>query len=309
MELCDWIWINGTIVHKKERILTPSLLFTHAMQYGISAFEGIRFYQKNGQTMIFRLKEHLERLTYSAKEIFIENAENLLNPARITCAIEKTIRRNKIKEGYIRPWIGYTTEKLGLDLRGCKASVVIGIVDWPAYYKGALKVHRSSIARPHPNSFPMNAKIGGMYVNSVRASMEAKGLGFDEAILPDINNFVGEASAANVFVIKNRTAQFSPKIYTPRLGLVLPGITRDTIIQISKHAKISTQETEISFAKNYDEMFVCGTAAEVVPVTHINNEPIGDGKVGPTTKKLRKLYKRVVRGELKKFRHWITYID
>lgn len=304
MELRNEVWKNGYFIPKEMAVIP---IFSQGVQYGAGIFEGIRFYKtKSGHRVIFRLKDHLDRFYYSAKEMFIEIPFSI---EQLTKAIIETIKKSGLDEGYIRPWAGFTSEKIGLDVEGIQVSCVIGVLDWPAYYSGPLKTHLSPVMRPHPESFSMGAKISGTYVNSIRAHMNAKKHGFNEAILVDYRHFFSEASAANFFGVANKGSSCCPVLCTPNVRCILPGVTRATVLEFSSYLNIDVEERDMRSAKGFDELFLCGTAAEIASISHFSGRQIGDGKIGPTTKKLQKLYKNVVCGEIKKFRHWLTFVD
>ncbi|MEM4794255.1 MAG: aminotransferase class IV, partial [Pyrobaculum sp.] len=157
--------------------------------------------------------------------------------------------------------------------------------------------------RVHNTMLPVMAKIGGIYVNSVLAMVEAKSRGFDEALLMDSSGYVVEGSGENIFIVRDG------KLYTPPVHTsILEGITRDTIMKISSDIGMSVVEKPITREEVYtaDEVFLVGTAAEVTPVVEVDNRPIGDGKPGPITTKLATIYEKTVRGEVEKYLSWIT---
>lgn len=297
MEKCAWSWMNGRFI-KKPMIPADCQGF----HYGLSAFEGIRFYRTHdGRSAIFRLKEHMERLNYSIACLGIESS---FTDEELCSAIIKTIKRNKIKEGYVRPIIGFTDEAIGLKTNPKGATYIISIWDWPVYFSRNVRAMISSIARLDPQAFSTHAKIGGHYVNSFNATQEAMEKGFDSAILLDHRGYIAEAPVANIFVVKNR------ELLTPTPEFILPGITRKTILEIySKINGIHEVDMSIKDLWDADEIFLCGTATEIVPVTFIDYEnvrprmairqkKVGNGKAGPITKKLQKLYGQIVRGEI-----------
>lgn len=306
-----WTWINEKFVLSE----TPQLhVFIQGLQYGYGGFEGIQCYPTDKGPAIFRLNDHLKRLKHTSEILGL----NLpYSDQQIAEKIKETIKKNKFTACYIRPYVGATERKIGLVVEGEKNILAISVAaDW-AYFGKPVKAVISEYIRPHPKSFPMEAKCSGTYINSIIAKKAAIKLGYDEAILLDHEGYVAEASAANIFVVTK-----DKRIITPEKGSILPGITRDTVMQL---ASVSATGVTIVDLKNAGEIFVCGTAAEITPVVAVDFRevksrframeywpatewPIGNGKPGPITKKLQKLYKKAVTGKLPGYGHWLTYI-
>ena len=278
----------------------------HAINYslhdGVAAFEGIRFYETPKGVSVFRLKDHMKRLLNSAKTFQIPvkwSFEELVEAAK------EIVKESKLKSGYVRPIIYYDGGKLSLHANNTEISTVIAVLPWGKYLEhNSVNVLPSSYMRHHPKSLPMDAKVSGYYVNSVLAVQEARRKGFDEALLLDHNNNVAEGPGENFFIVKKNV------LMTPPLGNILPGITRDCIIQIAKDEGIKVQEKNFSLeeAQKADEAFFTGTAAEVTPISHIGDKLIGDGKVGPVTTKLKDVYHDIVTGKNKKYEKWLDYV-
>ena len=297
------IWMDGKMVDWDEAKIH---VCTHALHYGSGVFEGIRAYETESGTAVFRLKEHIERLFNSAK---IFKMDIPYAKEEIREAIKNTIKVNKLKSGYIRPLIYRGFEQLGLNPFTCPVNCAIAVWEWGAYLgeealaKG-IKTKISSYARSYINSTSQKAKICGNYVNSIFAKMEAIEAGVDEAILLDTRGFVTEGSGENIFWIKNGV------IYTTPTATVLEGITRDSIIKIAEDMNYQFQEKYICRDELYisDEVFFTGTAAEVTPIREIDNYQIGEGKRGPITENIQKKFFAIAKGEEEKYLSWLDYI-
>jgi len=297
------IWMDGKMVDWDEAKIH---VCTHALHYGSGVFEGIRAYETESGTAVFRLKEHIERLFNSAK---IFKMDIPYTKEEIREAIKNTINVNKLKSGYIRPLIYRGFEQLGLNPFTCPVNCTIAVWEWGAYLgeealaKG-IKTKISSYARSYINSTSQKAKICGNYVNSIFAKMEAIEAGVDEAILLDTRGFVTEGSGENIFWIKNGV------IYTTPTATVLEGITRDSIIKIAEDMNYQFQEKYICRDELYisDEVFFTGTAAEVTPIREIDNYQIGEGKRGPITENIQKKFFAIAKGEEEKYLSWLDYI-
>jgi len=300
MQKTKYIWMNNKLVPWNEAKIH---VLTHTLHYGSGAFEGIRCYKTDKSPAIFRLREHVNRL-FNSFSIF--KVKIPYNRKEIEKAIIKTVKVNKLTGGYIRPIIFFGYGKMGLqNLQGCKVNVAIACWPWPAYLgEEPLKVKISSYIRIHPKSTQVNAKLCAHYLNSILASLEAKEAGYDEALLLDYKGHIAEGPGENVFIVKNN------KLLTPKLGTVLPGITRDSIITIAKDLGYVAKERDITVKEllNADEALFCGTAAEVTPIGQVNNAVIGNGKTGIITKKLHDKYLEIVQGKDKKYSKWLTYM-
>lgn len=301
----DYIWIDGELVPYDQatvHILTP------ALHYGMSVFEGIRCYKTPKGPGVFRLKEHMKRLkmsihAFSMKEIPY-SVEELCE------ATLETIRVNKFEECYIRPLAYLTDGPLGLNMDASRTALSIAAWEWGTYLgeEGLAKGVRmmiSSFTRLHPNVNLTKAKVGGNYVNSAAAKTLAVRMGFDEAIMMDPNGFVAECTGENLFMVRDGV------IYCPSRATVLEGITRDSVMTLAKDEGLQVVEEPITRDQLYiaDEVFLCGTAAEVVPVAEIDTRKIGKGGRGPITKKLQDLFFKTARGEGAHSDEWIAYVN
>ncbi len=299
METVKKIWMNGKLENWED---CKVHVLTHALHYGSAAFEGIRFYNTPKGPAIFLLKEHIKRLFESAKAIEMKIP---YTQKQLCDAVVATVKINKIKSGYIRPITFYGYGKMGLNPIGAPVEVVIAIWPWGSYLgEESIKVKTSSYIRLHPKSLNTEAKIAGHYINSIMASLEAKKANCHEALLLDHKGNVAEGPGENIFMVKRG------KLYTPKLGNILAGLTRKVVMQLAKDLKIPVAEKVISLkdVKKADEAFFTGTAAEVTPIGYIDGKAIKKAQIGPFTAKLQTLYNRIVKGEEPKYKSWLTYV-
>ena len=277
-------------------------VLTHSLHYGVAVFEGVRFYQTANGSQIFRLHDHTRRLCDSAQIIRmkIPFSEEELIHAQI-----EVVRANELSEGYIRPLVYYGSEAMGLRAQDLSVHVCIACWEWPDYMdedarEAGVRAHTSSLTRHHVNISMCKAKCSGNYVNSILALSEAQDNGYDEAVLLDSEGYVAEGSGENIFLVRDGL------IHTPQLTSCLPGITRDTILQLAKEAGYETVERSITRDEFYiaDEAFFTGTAAEVLPICELDRRTIGTGKRGPITEVLQQMYFDQVRGRRVENQHW-----
>ena len=299
----DKIWMDGKMVDWNKAQVH---VCTHALHYGSGVFEGIRAYETDKGTAVFRLKEHIDRLYNSAK---IFKMEIPYSTDEFRQAVKNTIKENNLKSCYIRPLVYRGFEQLGINPFKCPVNCAIAVWEWGAYLgeealvKG-IKAKISSYARSYINSTSQKAKICGNYVNSIFAKMEAIEAGVDEAILLDTRGFVTEGSGENLFWVRDGV------IYTTPTATVLEGITRNAVIKIAQDMGYQVQEKYICRDKLYisDEVFFTGTAAEVTPIREIDNYQIGEGKRGPVTENIQKKFFAIAKGEEEKYLSWLDYI-
>jgi len=281
-------------------------IMTHAFNYGTAVFEGIRGYwnaDKN-QMFILKMREHYERLERSAVALKIDLKLSLEELGKITLEIAK---RNAYQEDiYIRPIAYKSQEKIGLGLTGIEDDFCLFVAPFGAYLdisKG-IRVCISSWRRIPSECLPQGAKINGAYVNSSLAKAEALEKGFDEAILLSTDGTVAEGSGENLFLIKNG------ELVTPPLDeIILPGITRLAIMELAKkELKIRSTERFVKKEELFsaDELFFCGTGAQVSPIAEVDGKKIGNGGMGPLTKKIQEIYFRAARGDDPKYQDWVT---
>jgi branched-chain amino acid aminotransferase len=297
------IWMDGRFINWADANVH---ILTHTLHYGTGAFEGIRCYETKKGPAVFRLKEHVDRLFDSCH---ILNIQPPYSPEEINRAIIDTVKVNKLKECYIRPlvFIGYGA--MGLYPKDNPIEVAIAAWPWGAYLgeegiKNGIRVKTSSFARLHVNVSMTKSKTCGDYVNSTLAKSEAVACGYDEALILDTNGLVSEGTGQNIFIIRDGA------LITPPLPSVLEGITRKSIIEMAGKQKIEVREGNITRDEMYisDEAFFTGTAAEVTPIREIDGRRIGNGKPGPVTQKLQKLFFKIVKGEAPSYKSWLTYL-
>ena len=296
----DFVWFDGQYL-KWEEAKVP--IFVHALHYGTAVFEGIRAYHSNDNLYIFRLKEHMDRLRKSAN---VYSFTSKFSADELCKAAVDLIRKNGIREScYIRPltFVGMH----GIDLNVTKNSpthTTIIIFPFTKYFKGdGISACISSWRRIDDESIPPMAKASGNYLNSVLATQECRRNGYDESILLDRNGCVSEASGENIFVVRNG------KLHTPQLSdSILEGITRNTAITIARELGYDVVERPISRTELYlaDEIFLTGTAAEIIAITKIDGNIIGNGREGTMTKSIRENYEAIVIGKSDKFMGWLT---
>ena len=282
-------------------------VMSHSLHYGSAIFEGARCYDTEIGSRIFRLDEHVKRFFNSAK---VYGMPIPFAPDEISDAIKTTIKENHVKECYIRPIAYYGWDEVGVNPTGNKVHVAIAVWPWGAYMgedslKNGVKVQVSTWTRIDTRSMPARAKIAANYANSLLAKMEAQRLGFSEAILLNTEGMVTEGSGENIFMINKGD------ISTPPLSAgVLPGITRDSVIQIAR--SLGYKITEENFTRSdlilADEVFFSGTAAEITPVREIDGRKIGNGVRGPITEKIQAKFFEVVKGKDPNFSKWLEPI-
>ena len=299
------IWMNGKFVPFEEATIH---VLSHVVHYGSSAFEGIRAYDTPHGTAIYRLDRHVQRLLDSCKIARIDIPylyDELMEATR------ETVRRNGGKACYIRPVVyrGYKT--LGVNPTGVPVDVAIATLNWGKYLgKDALErgiaVKVSSWRRAAPDTFPALAKTGANYMNSQLVKLEAITDGYQEGIALDSFGYVAEGSGENVFLVKNGA------LHTPTIAnAILPGITRDSIIQIAKDLGIEVREEQIPREALYiaDEVFFTGTAAEITPITSIDKIAVGNGTVGPMTRRLQDAFFDIIEGRARDRHGWLFPVD
>ncbi|MGB7479697.1 MAG: branched-chain amino acid transaminase [Burkholderiaceae bacterium] len=297
------IWKDGKLIEWRDATIH---VLTHSLHYGMGVFEGVRAYQTDRGTAIFRLKEHTQRLFNSAK---IFQLQIPFDMETIMQAQKQVVRENRLASCYVRPLVWIGDEKLGISAKGNTIHVAIAAWEWGAYLgedgmARGIRVKTSSFTRHHVNVSLVRAKASGYYINSILANQEALADGYDEALLLDTEGFVSEGSGENVFIVKNG------KLYTPDLASCLDGITRDSVITMARDLGIEVIEKRITRDEMYccDEAFFTGTAAEVTPIRELDNRQIGPGHRGPITEKLQKLFFEIVAGRAPKYQHWLTLV-
>jgi branched-chain amino acid aminotransferase len=301
MQELEKIWMNGELIDWADAKVHVG---AHGLHYGSGVFEGIRAYETPKGSAVFRLTDHLSRFQNSARLL---NMELPFTPQELRSASIDLIRANGVQECYLRPIAFFGYGELGVAAAG--NPVDVAIMSWPwGTYLGAeglekgIRAKISSWERVGPNVIPHVAKATGIYLNSMLAVMEANRAGYDEAILLTGDGFIADGSGENIFIVKDGT------IYTPDLSAsILPGITRDTIIQIAQDLGYTVVEKQLIRTDLYlaDEAFMTGTAAEVTPLREVDDQPIGPP--GPVTLAVQQAYLDTVRGKSERWSHWLEY--
>ncbi|VAW41928.1 Branched-chain amino acid aminotransferase [hydrothermal vent metagenome] len=299
MKKTESIWHNGVLKPWDE---STTHVLTHTLHYGGGAFEGIRFYATDQKPAIFRLPEHIQRLVYSSEVLGMK-----LNytQAEIIQATIDLVKSNGLPAGYIRPISYYGYKELGVSAKGNPVELVIANWHWGKYLPhDMVDIKVSKYRRISPDATVIDAKICGHYIGGILASIELDGSHYHEALFMDYNDNIAEGAGENFFIVKDQI------IYTPSLGHILPGITRATIIEITRHYGYTVVEQQITLtqALNADEAFFTGTAVEVTPIKSINDKIIGAGTIGPVTKFIKQTYDDVVHGRNNDFIHYLTFV-
>jgi branched-chain amino acid aminotransferase len=285
------IWIDGEFVAEHEARVSP---LSHTLHYGMGVFEGIRAYEGRAGAAAFRLEDHLHRLERSARMLGMRLA---WSGVELAAATVETLRRNRLREAYIRPLVYYGQGSMSLDNRANPVHALIAAWPWESYHGVAgdadLTVKVASYRRICGDSLPVQAKAVGNYLNSQMAYREALACGAQEAILLDDRGFVAEGSAENVFVVRDG------RLFTPTLRNALEGITRDTVMVIARDLGLDVIETDLTREDLYvaDEVFFTGTACEIKRIARIDGREIGNRGARPVVDSLRERYRAVVRAE------------
>ncbi|ASQ45891.1 branched-chain amino acid transaminase [Legionella clemsonensis] len=298
MQVTETIWQNGNLIPWADAKVH---VLSHTLHYGGGAFEGIRFYKTSEGSAIFRLNDHVERLFYSASVLKMTIP---YSKEEVAAAIKEVVVINRLEEGYIRPLVFYGYGKMGVNPIGNPTDLIIACWPWGAYLPHeSIDVKVSSFIRIHPESTVVDAKICGHYVNSILASLELQGTHYHEALLLDSQGNIMEGVGENFFIVKNT------RLYTPQLGGILSGITRDTVIKLAHQLNLEVFETDITLDEAYqaDEAFFTGTAAEVTAIRSINDRELCKGS-GSITTMIKKAYMDLVHGKNEEFVHFLTYI-
>lgn len=298
-----WVYLDGEIKRYGDARLG---LMTHALHYGTGVFEGIRGYwgPEHEQLFILKLREHYARMQRSVKVLKLKIPITL---DELCSTSVELVRKNQFRQDiYIRPFAFKSSEEIGVRLHNLKDSFAIYVTPYGNYVdiERGIRCMVSSWRRIDDNAAPPRAKITGIYVNSALAKTEAMENGFDEAIMLTHDGHVCEGSAENIFVIREGT------VYTPPTSdNILEGLTRLGMMELlKKELDMEVVERSLDRSELYmaDEVFLCGTGAQISPVIEIDHRPIGEGSVGPVVSRLQTLYFDVVRGGNQKYRHWLT---
>lgn len=305
VEKLKCIWMDGKLVDWDDAKVH---VLTHSFHYGVAAFEGIRAYETHdGRSAVFRLRDHIRRLVDSCK---ICTMELPYDADTIVEACKTTLVANEMKEGYVRPLAYIGDGVMGVFPANNPIRVLVAVWKWGAYLgeeaiKKGIRAKVSSFSRYQPNSMMTRAKLTGNYIGSVLAKKEAKSLGFDEAILLDVDGFVAEGSGENIFIVRDGRLKTTP------LTSILPGITRDTVMTLACEMGLEVEEQRFSRDEMYiaDEVFFTGTAAEVTGIREIDGRAIGRGTLGPITQRIQARYFDVIRGRVPEHQGWLDYYE
>ncbi len=306
MEEDGVVWMNGEYVDWED---ATTHVMTHALHYGTGVFEGVRAYDTEKGTAVFRWDEHLERLYESTKPYDLDIDHD---PAELTEAALEVVRRNDLQSAYIRPIAYYGYDSLGVSPDDCPTDVVVGAWPWGAYLgedalENGVEVMVSSWRKHASSQIPTNAKTTGLYVNSMLAGEEARRNGYTEAIVLNKEGNVAEGPGENIFLVRDG------ELFTPGLSeSILGGITRDTLITLAEERGYAVND-DVSISRGElhtaDELFFTGSAAEVTPIRQVDNVEIGNGGRGPVTEELQNAFFDLVERRTDEHDEWFTYVE
>ncbi len=309
MEQADLIWHNGELVAWEDAKVH---VLTHGLHYGTSVFEGERAYETPRGTAIFRHEDHLKRLMASARLYYMPIPYTV---AELRSATHELISANGLRECYIRPVAYRGYGQMGINPLDCEVGVSIAVWPWGAYLGEAAKLEGvrakvSSWRRIDGGSLIPHAKAGGQYLNSVLAKVEATKGGYQEAILLDSRGFVCEGSGENIYVVRDGEI-----ITPPQTASILDGISRKSIMTIARDLGYTVIERDIARAELIlaDEVFISGTAAELVAVSEVDDQTIGvggtEGRAGPITSEVQRVFESALRGREPRYADWLDVVQ
>jgi branched-chain amino acid aminotransferase len=303
MNEAEFIWMNGEIVRWEDARIH---VLTHALHYGSGVFEGIRAYETERGTAVFRHQDHLQRLKRSADLYYMDLPYSL---EKLREATHELIRQNNLRSCYIRPIAFRGYGEMGLFPLNTPVEVVIAVWPWGAYLgeegqKRGIRAKVASWRRMSADSFIPQAKACGQYLNSILAKVESAKAGYDEAILLDDHGHVSEGSGENVFVVRDGVISTPPATAS-----ILEGITSASVKQIAADLGFEVVERDIARGELFqaDEMFLTGTAAEVVPVREVDDHLLGEP--GELTKAIQKRFFEAIKGEREEYLEWLDIVD
>jgi branched-chain amino acid aminotransferase len=303
MQQADFIWMNGELVRWEDAKVH---VLTHALHYGSGVFEGIRAYETERGTAVFRHQDHLDRLKRSAELYYMELPYTV---EKLREATHELIRANKLRSCYIRPVAYRGYGEMGLFPMNLPVDVFIAVWPWGAYLgeegqKHGIRCKIASWRRMSDTSFIPQAKATGQYLNSILAKVESAKAGYDEAIMLDEQGQVSEGSGENVFVVRDG------KISTPPAAAsILDGITARSVVQIAADLGFDVVPRDLTRGELYqaDEVFLTGTAAEIVPVREIDDHPLGPP--GELTQAIQKRFFDAIKGRREEYLEWLDFVD
>lgn len=302
----DFIWFNGKMVPWVEAKVH---VMSHALHYGSSVFEGIRCYDSHKGRVVFRHREHMQRLRDSAKIYHIPVSQTI---DQLMEACREVLRKNNLLSAYIRPLVFIGDVGMGVNPpTGYTTDIIIAAFPWYAYLgeeslEQGIDAMVSSWNRAAANTIPTAAKAGGNYLSSMLVGSEARRHGYQEGIALDVHGYVSEGAGENLFEVKDGIL-FTP----PFTSSILPGITRDTVIKLAKDTGLEVREQVLSRESLYlaDEVFMSGTAVEITPVRSVDGIQVGIGKCGLVTKKLQKTFFGLFTGETEDKWGWLDLVQ
>ena len=297
-----YAYFKGNFVPIEEANIN---IMNHSFMYGTAVFEGLRGYwnEKQNEIYVFRMTEHFERMQDSMKIMYLQTPHTVQQLCDI---VVELLRRNAPKtDTYVRPTAYKTVHRVGPGLDNNPSDICIFSVPFGDYFHGAggLKVQISSWRRVEDNAIPARAKIVGAYANTALAKTDALMCGFDDCIVLSENGHVSEGSAMNIFMVKRGTL-----VTTPTTENILEGITRSSVIEIARQEfglAVQSRAIDRSELLTADELFFCGTGAQIAPIIEIDKRPVGTGIAGPITEKIQKAYISICRGENPKYSKWL----
>jgi branched-chain amino acid aminotransferase len=299
-----WVWMNGRFFPWNEATIHVS---AHALHYGSGVFEGVRCYHTPEGPALFRVNDHIERFFSSAQT---HGMKIPYATEQLTEAMAELIRRNGFSDCYVRPICFRGSRALSVDPKSCP--IETAILAWPwAPMHGAESIHRgvrvciSPWKKFHSGMMPTTAKASGQYVNSILALRDALEQGYDEAILLDVDGYLAEAASENLFLVRDGALWTNDERYS-----ILLGITRDSIIQIARDLgyRVTVAGLTVEDLRAAEEVFLTGTAAEVVPVCQVDGTQVGDGQCGAITKHIQDQFRKIVSGKNASYSKWLHLI-
>jgi branched-chain amino acid aminotransferase len=299
-----YIWSDGELIEYEKATVH---MLSPALHYGAAIFEGIRAYKTEKGSAIFRLREHADRLIESAEIFGFRDLPFTVES--ISQAIKDTVKANGFDECYIRPLLYLQGSVASLNIDAGKPSLLIAVWEWKNYLgedalEKGIRANISTFTRHHPNVMMTKAKIAGNYVNSILAKTESVRLGFEEAIMLDPQGYVAECTGENLFLVRRG------KIITPFTAPMLEGLTRHSLQVLANDLGYEVFEQPVSRDQLYaaDEVFVCGTAAEVIGLSEIDFRKVGNGTTGLVTRAIQNAYHDAVRGKTPKYESWCEFV-
>ena len=303
MEKSEWIWMNGEFVAWDDAKVH---VLSHGLHYGTGVFEGIRCYETDRGPAVFRHREHLERLARSAEMYYLPLPHSV---DEIRDATHELIRRNDLSSCYIRPLAFRGYGEMGLYAQSAPVDVIVAVWPWGAYLgeegkRNGVRAKVSSWRRISPTGLIPQAKASGQYLNSILAKTESANAGYDEAILLDEHGHVCEGSGENIYLVREGEI-----VTPPHTASILDGISRKSILQIARDLGYTVIEREIARAELYlaEEVFLSGTAAELVPVREIDDHDLGEP--GEITRVIQAKFEDALHGRAQEYAEWLDLVE